>query len=73
MSTVEKRVKAILGEILHTDPDEIQAEHSFTADLHAGSFQSLVPIFNKAFGINIDEDAALHVTGRVKVYHCGAG
>ena len=61
MPTVEKRVKAIMGRILHIDPDEIQAEHSFTADLHAENFQSLVSMFNDAFGIKMDEDAALHV------------
>jgi len=36
MATIEERVKAITARVLKLDPDQIKAEHSFTADLGAG-------------------------------------
>ncbi len=63
MATVEERIKAVTGRTLNIDPGEIQIEHSFTFDLGAESVQSveLVAMFEKEFGIEMDEDAALSV------------
>jgi len=63
MASVEERVKAVTGRILHVDPAEIRPEHSFTFDLGAESIQSveLVAAYEAEFGIEMDEDAALAV------------
>lgn len=63
MATVEERVKAVTGRVLGVDPDQIQLDGSFTADLGAESVQSieLVAMFEEEFGIEMDEDAALSV------------
>jgi len=63
MATIEERVKAITARVLKLDPDQIKAEHSFTADLGAESVQSieLVAMFEEEFGIEMEEDAALSV------------
>lgn len=63
MATIEERVKAVTAQVLKLNPDEIQLEDSFTADLGAESVQSieLVAMFEEEFGIEMDEDAALSV------------
>jgi acyl carrier protein len=63
MATVEERVKAVTARVLKLDPEQIQPESSFTADLGAESVQSieLVAMFEEEFGIEMDEDAALSV------------
>ena len=63
MATVAERVKAITARVLKLGPEQIKAEHSFTADLGAESIQSieLVAMFEEEFGIEMDEDAALAV------------
>jgi acyl carrier protein len=63
MATVEERVKAVTARVLKLDPDEINNEDNFTADLGAESVQSieLVAMFEEEFGIEMDEDAALAV------------
>jgi len=63
MATVEERVKAVTGRVLGVDPDQIQPQQSFGADLGAESIQSveLVAMFEEEFGIEMDEDEALSV------------
>jgi len=63
MATLEERVKAVTARVLKLDPEQVKAEHSFTADLGAESVQSieLVAMFEEEFGIEMDEDAALSV------------
>ena len=63
MATVEERVKSVTAQILKLDPQEINMEDNFTADLGAESVQSieLVAMFEEEFGIEMDEDAALAV------------
>jgi acyl carrier protein len=63
MATVEERVKSVTAQILKLDPEEINMQDSFTADLGAESVQSieLVAMFEEEFGIEMDEDAALAV------------
>ena len=63
MATVEERVIAVTARVLKLDPREIQPEHAFTTDLGAESVQSveLVANFEEAFGIEMEEDAALSV------------
>jgi len=63
MANVEDRVKAVTARVLGVEADQIQPEHSFTADLGAESVQSveLVAMFEEEFGIEMDEDEALSV------------
>ncbi|MBN1804026.1 MAG: acyl carrier protein [Sedimentisphaerales bacterium] len=63
MATVEERVKDVTAHVLKLNPDQINLEDSFTADLGAESVQSieLVAMFEEEFGIEMDEDAALSV------------
>jgi acyl carrier protein len=63
MASVEERVIAVTARVLSIDPGEIKPEHEFTTDLGAESVQSveLVANFEKEFGIEMDEDAALSV------------
>ena len=63
MATVLDRVVAVTSRVLHLDPQQIQPQHNFTADLGAESVQSveLVAMFEEEFGIEMDEDAALSV------------
>ncbi len=63
MATIEERIKQVTARVLKLDPGEIRPEHSFAADLGAESVQSieLVAMFEKEFGIEMEEDAALSV------------
>ena len=63
MATVEDRVKAVTAKILDINIGQIKSEHNFAVDLGAESVQSieLVAMFEKEFGIEMDEDAALSV------------
>ena len=63
MATVEERVKEITANVLKLNINEIKIDDNFTADLGAESVQSieLVAMFEEAFGIEMDEDAALSV------------
>lgn len=65
MATVQQRVVAITARVLKLDPDKIKMESHFTTDLGAESVQSveLVAMFEEEFGIEMDEDAALSITG----------
>ena len=61
--SVAERVKQVVVDILKVDPDKVQDESVFTADLGAESIQSveLVAAFEEAFDIEMDEDEALSV------------
>ena len=63
MATIEERIKQVTARVLKLDPGEIRPEHSFAVDLGAESVQSieLVAMFEKEFGIEMEEDAALSV------------
>lgn len=63
MATVKERVIAVTAQILKVNPEQIKAEHSFTADLGASSVQSieLVAMFEEEFDIEMEEEAALSV------------
>lgn len=63
MATIEERIKQVTARVLKIDPSEIRPEHSFAVDLGAESVQSieLVAMFEKEFGIEMEEDAALSV------------
>ncbi len=63
MATIEERIKQVTARVLKIDPSEIRPEHSFAVDLGAESVQSieLVAMFEKEFGIEMEEDAALAV------------
>jgi acyl carrier protein len=63
MATVEQRVKRVTGRVLKIDPESIESQHNFTADLGAESVQSveLVAMFEEEFGVEMDEEAALAV------------
>ena len=63
MATVEERVRTVTARVLKVDPEDIQPDSNFTADLGAESVQSieLVAMFEEEFGIEMDEDAALAV------------
>lgn len=60
MSTVDERVKKIIGEQLGVEEDEVTPEASFVEDLGADSLDTveLVMALEEEFGIEIpDEDA----------------
>ncbi len=63
MATIEERVKKVTARVLKLDVNEIRPEHGFAWDLGAESVQSieLVAMFEKEFGIEMQEDAALAV------------
>ena len=63
MATIEERIKQVTARVLRIDAGEIRPEHSFAVDLGAKSVQSieLVANFEKEFGIEMEEDAALSV------------
>jgi acyl carrier protein len=63
MATIEERIKQVTARVLKIDPSEIHPEHNFAVDLGAESVQSieLVANFEKEFGIEMQEDAALSV------------
>lgn len=64
MATVEDRVKAVVGKVLHKNPAAIKPQDNFALDLGAESVQSieLVAAFEEEFGIELEEDAALSVS-----------
>ena len=63
MSSVADRVVAVTARVLNVEPENIQPQHNFSADLGAESVQSieLVAMFEEEFGIDMEEDAALAV------------
>ena len=63
MATIEERIKQVTARVLKLEPGEIRPEHNFAVDLGAESVQSieLVAMFEKEFGIEMHEDAALSV------------
>lgn len=63
MANVEEKVIAVTARVLRLDPSEIKSDSNFALDLGAESVQSieLVANFEEAFGIEMDEDAALSV------------
>ncbi|MCQ2227586.1 MAG: acyl carrier protein [Bacteroidales bacterium] len=60
MSEVAEKVKAIIVDKLGVDEAEVTETASFTNDLGADSLDTveLIMEFEKAFGINIPDDAA---------------
>ena len=60
---VKERVHKVIAQVLKVEPDQIQEEQSFTADLGAESVQSveLMAGFEEEFDIEMDEDEALSV------------
>ncbi len=60
---IEKKVKEVVSRILGVDESSITPESRFVEDLGAESVQSLelVAAFEEAFGIEMEEDAALQV------------
>ena len=63
MATTEERIKKVTARVLKLDVKDIHLEDSFAGDLGAESVQSieLVAMFEKEFGIEMEEDAALAV------------
>ena len=63
MSDVEKRVKAVVVNVLKVDPGRITDEARFVEDLGAESIQSveLLAAFEEEFDLDMDEEAALDV------------
>jgi len=62
-SDIEKRVVDVVCQILDVDKDMVQPDSNFIFDLGAESTQSiqLVAGFEEAFGIEMDNEAALNV------------
>ena len=60
---VKERVYKVVAQVLKTDLNQIQEEHSFASDLGAESVQSveLMAGFEEEFDIEMDEDDALAV------------
>jgi acyl carrier protein len=63
MATIEERIKKVTARVLKLEAKDIRLEDSFAWDLGAESVQSieLVAMFEKEFGIEMEEDAALAV------------
>jgi acyl carrier protein len=63
MATIEERIKKVTARVLKLEEKDIHLEDSFAWDLGAESVQSieLVAMFEKEFGIEMEEDAALAV------------
>jgi len=63
MSEIADKVKQVVINVLKVDPERVEPESRFTADLGAESMQSveLVAAFEEAFDIEMDEDEALAV------------
>jgi acyl carrier protein len=63
MATIEERIKKVTARVLKLDAKDIRLEDAFASDLGAESVQSieLVAMFEKEFGIEMEEDAALAV------------
>jgi acyl carrier protein len=63
MATIEERIKKVTARVLKLDVKDIRLEDGFACDLGAESVQSieLVAMFEKEFGIEMEEDAALAV------------
>ena len=62
-SEIERRVKRVIGQVLHVDDDMIEPTSHFVFDLGAESTQSveLVAAFEGEFDIEMDDEAALKV------------
>ncbi len=62
-SEIERRVKRVIGQVLHVDQDMIEPTSHFVFDLGAESTQSveLVAAFEGEFDIEMDDEAALKV------------
>jgi acyl carrier protein len=60
---IKERVYRVIFQVLNISAEQIQEEHSFTADLGAKSVQSIEMLagFEEEFDIDMDEDAALAV------------
>ncbi len=60
---IKEQVVQVVAQILKINPEQIQEDHMFTADLGAESVQSveLMAGFEEAFDIEMDEDEALAV------------
>ena len=60
---IKERVYKVITQVLKIGAEQIQEEHSFTADLGAESVQSieLMAGFEEEFDIEMDEDEALSV------------
>ena len=58
-----RRVMEVTADVLGCDPDEITEQSEFVNDLGAESIQSieLVAAYEVEFGIEMDEEEALHV------------
>ena len=62
-SSVQERVKKVIGNVLKMDPGDISDDANFIFDLGADSMQSLelVAAFEEEFDIEMDQDRALEV------------
>jgi len=62
-SEVQQRVVRVVCQVLGVDPNMVTPESNFVFDLGAESTQSvgLVAAFEKEFGIEMNEDAAIEV------------
>jgi acyl carrier protein len=62
-SEIERRVKRVIGQVLHVDEAMIEPTSHFVFDLGAESTQSveLVAAFEGEFDIEMDDEAALKV------------
>ncbi len=60
---IKEGVYKVIRQVLKIGSEQIQEEHSFTADLGAESVQSieLMAGFEEEFDIEMDEDEALNV------------
>ena len=60
MSEIAEKVKAIIGDKLSVDAEDVKAEASFANDLGADSLDTveLIMEFEKEFGITIPDDQA---------------
>ncbi len=60
---IKERVYRVITQVLNISVEQIQEEHSFTADLGAKSIQSIEMLagFEEEFDIDMDEDKALAV------------
>jgi acyl carrier protein len=71
MSDTQDRVKRVVAETLHVEPDRVTDDARFVEDLGAESIQSieLVAAFEEEFDIDMDEEAALQVKKVVDAVH----
>jgi len=60
---IKERVYSVISQVLNISTEQIQEEHSFTADLGAKSVQSIEMLagFEEEFDIDMDEDTAMAV------------